>query len=71
MTVKWTEQISAYQLEMIWNWYPDANGFDFDSHYEGEIIGTNQSFWYGSTLTVMCTDGKVRTINSELVKQQK
>lgn len=35
--------------------------------YEGEIIGTNSSFWYGETITVACTDGKIRTVTANKV----
>ena len=68
MKVKWTEYVSGSFMENVWSWYPDANSNDFDKHYEGEIIGTNSSFWYGETLTVGCTDGKIRTVAIHKVK---
>lgn len=59
--VKWTKQASASFMENAWSWYPDANSFDFDKEYEGEVIGvTGLIVTY---LIVACTDNKVRKVN--------
>lgn len=68
MRVKWTEQISASFLETIYNWYPEANSIDFDKEYEGEVIGSNKSFWGGTNLVVACLDNNVREVCIDSVK---
>ncbi len=61
MKVKWTEQISASYFENIQSMFPDeAMPSDFDKDYEGEIIGTNKSFWGTTYLVVFCDDGQIR-----------
>lgn len=62
MKVKWTEAPSMY----IDPWDPPDISEEIyiaeATHYSGEVMGTNSSFWSGDTLTVMCDDGKIRKV---------
>lgn len=68
MKVQWTEGLSASQYESISNWFPkDFNPCDFDKDYEGDVIGTNRSFCGTTYLTIACSDGKIRNVESSKV----
>ena len=57
MRVKWTYYMPLSSIpEMYWG--EDLSLMDSD--YEGEVIGSGDSFWDGSYLLVACDDGKIR-----------
>lgn len=59
MRVKWTEHHFVD--------YDGEHHFSFER--EGEVISsTSNWFWGTTTLGVACTDGKIRTIDSDKVK---
>jgi uncharacterized protein (DUF3820 family) len=64
--VKWTETKPLHRIpERFW-------GEDLsllDTEYEGDIIDTHTNFFGEVYIIVMCTDGKVRTVSSELAKE--
>ena len=66
MKVKWSEAIDIpdWCVEEVLN---NAESVDWSNHYEGEVIGTNSSFWHGETITVACNDGMIRTVNVDKV----
>ena len=66
MKVKWSEAIDIpdWCVEEVLN---NAEGGDWWNHYEGEVIGTSSSFWYGETIAVACNDGRVRTVGVDKV----
>jgi len=64
MRCKWTEIFDPVGYEeMIFD--GEAQTFE----YEGEIIGTERSFWGDTYLVVACDDNKVRTIEISKVKK--
>jgi hypothetical protein len=65
MKVKWTECYTPSDIEL--DWFPDEDWSECDKHYEGEVIGTNHSFWHGNTVTVACSDGKIRSVSIKQV----
>jgi len=68
MKVKWKEGISASYEMMLMDSYPkDFKSSDFDKNYEGEVIGSNRSFWGDTYLTVTCDDGKIRDVEKGIV----
>lgn len=67
MRVKWREYISLPDYGGQ-DAYEGLKPEDLRNDYEGEVIGTNSSFWHGETLTVACTDNKVRTVAQDKVK---
>jgi hypothetical protein len=63
MRVKWTEAYLPSEWDL--DAYPDTDYTKWDKEHRGEVIGATDSFWNGVQLTVMCDDGKVRTIESD------
>ena len=68
MRVKW---IDMRPLRSIPEEYWGEDLSLLDNNYEGEVIGNGDSFWDGSYLLVMCTDGKVRKCPIEKAKEIK
>jgi hypothetical protein len=69
MKVKWTERMSASHWENVQGMFPDeADPSDFDNEREGEVIGSNKSFWGDTYLVVACTDDKIREVEMKNVR---
>lgn len=68
MTVTWKESAMLHSIPEIY-WGEDLS--QLDRNYEGEIVGSVNSFWSGTMLVVACTDGKVREVSKDKVTIKK
>lgn len=70
MKVTWIENnMSVAMFEDCNSLYgPDVCMSDFDIYREGEVVGSNKSFWGSTYLVVACNDDKIREVEISKVE---